>query len=1035
MPYNQRNVIENAMHHRAIVLLLTAALVVFGIYALMVMPKNEFPSFTIRQGVIVAAYPGATAAEVEQQVTKPLENFLWSFKEIKKDKTYSHSRDGFSYIYVTTGDIDSKDEFWSKMKIKLQAFKSSLPSGVLALMAVDDFGDTSAMLITLESDDKTYRELHQYVERLADRLRPIPELAGIRVSGEQQEQIAVYVNRERLAGYGLNAATLTGVLQGQGLQVMSGSVDDQRLVRPIRIATQTSSESDVASLIVYHDPTGSVVRLRDVATIRREYPDMDSYVKNNGRKCLVVSVEMQEGHNIVDFGNSVKRELQRFQETLPPSVHIFTITDQSQMVDASITDFLKELLTAIVSVIVVIMLLLPWRVASVAASTIPVTVFISMALFYLLGIELNTVTLAALILTLGMIVDNSIVIIDAYLEQIGQGRSRWHAASASAKEFVGAIFSATLAISITFVPMMFTLDGVFREFVKWFPMGVSVILGVSLLVALLVVPYLQYAFIRKGLPITHRQQGRRSLLDRMQAAYDALIARCFAHPWITLALGVAGVVVGGMLFALVPQKLMPRAERNQFAVEIYLPAGTAIERTAAVADSLRHDMAKDDRVVNITTFYGSGSPRFHTAYAPQMGGSNFAQFVVNTTGNRATDALLDLFAEKYADAFADAYVRIKQLDYSDAVSPVEIRLAGEDLATLQSLADETAAVMRSLPYLQLVRTSFDGTQPSLRVEMHQDEASRLGITKGLLSLNLATRFGNGLPMTTVWEGDYAVNVVLKDEHAGLQTAQDLENATVGGMVPGVSAPLRQVATVKPDFDITQITHYNGVRTALVTADCQRGVNLNAATDRTLAALKALKQKAADKGVTMTVGGQRLSDNETGPKIYSGLELAIVVIFIILLFHFRNVSLALLILASLLFSIPGAPVGMLIMGQDLSITGILGVISLMGIIVRNGIIMVDYAEELRTRQRLSAKQAALHAAQRRMRPIFLTSAAASMGCVPMVIANSPMWGPMGATVCFGTMVSMVFIVTMIPVGYWMIFRVKDKHRHNVKTFRR
>jgi len=629
-----------------------------------------------------------------------------------------------------------------------------------------------------------------------------------------------------------------------------------------------------------------------------------------------------------------------------------------------------------------------------------------------------------------MIVDNSIVIIDCYIEKIGQGMSRWHAASASASEFFGAILSATLAISLTFVPMVFTVTDMMKEFLKWFPVGMIIVLGVSLLVAVLIVPYMQYAFIRKGLDSNNGEKKRKSLLDRMQETYDWLIERCFRHPFITLGLGIAGVVIGGILFSIVPQKMMPGAERNQFAVEIFMPNGTAIDRTAAIADSLRNMMEKDDRIDNITTFYGSGSPRFHTAYAPQMGGTNFAQFIVNTKGNKQTVQLLDEMSERYEKMFPDAMIRFKQLDYSAANNPIEMRFQGNDLDTLYYFTEKAAAIMRQNPKLCMVRTDFSGTQPGLAVNINQEEANRLGISRPLFTLNLATRFGMGLPMTTVWEGDYPVSVVLKDADFGNQTPDDMKNATINGLLPGVSVPLRQVADVEPDFSYAQINHYNGLRTMAATADLRRGNNLTATTQEVAESMDSLRAEAEQKGVKMIVGGQTYEDNKTGPQIYSGLALAIVVILFILLFHFRNIKLTVLIMLSLMFSIPGAPVGMLIMGQDMSMTGTLGMISLMGIIVRNGIIMIDYAEELRTKQRLSAKQAALHAAKRRMRPIFLTSAAAAMGCIPMVISNSPMWGPMGVTVSFGTLISMMFIITIIPIGYWMIFRGKDKHRHNV-----
>ena len=1027
MSKRKRNIIESVMHYNSIMLLLMVVLIGFGVFALINMPKNEFPSFTIRQGVVAAVYPGATSAEVEEQVTKPLETFLWSFKEIKKDKTRSQTKDGIAYIFVELNDdVTNKDEFWSKFKIKLQQFKMSLPQGVLALIANDDFGDTSAMLITLESKTKSYRELHEYMNTLKDNLRTIPELANLRVSGEQGEEIGVYIDRDKLSDYGINSATLLANLSAQGMTMVSGKVDDGQTTRPIHLRSQMNTENDVANRIVYSDPRGNIIRLRDIATIRREYPHADKYVKNNGQKCIVLSVEMNEGSNIVQFGDKVKDILGRFEASLPQDVSIFTITDQSEVVNHSVMDFLKELLIAVSSVIVVIMLLLPMRVASVAASTIPITIFITLGLFYAFGLELNTVTLAALIAALGMIVDNSIVIIDSYVEKIDEGMSRWHAAIYSAKEFFSSIFSATLAISITFFPLLLTMKGMMKDFVKWFPLGISVVLGTSLLVAVLVVPWMQFTFIRKGLKKEDKGEGkqRRTFLDIMQSYYDRLIERCFAHPFITLGVGVLSVVVGAVLFASMPQKLMPRAERNQFAVEIYLPQGTSIERTAAVADSLRDMMQTDKRIRNISTFYGMSSPRFQTSYAPQLGGTNYAQFIVNTENDAATMALVDSFTTRYTDHFAEAQVRIKQLDYSDASSPVEIRFSGDDLNAIHQAVDSATRRMRAMPELLLVRNNFDGATAGLDVQIDDYEASRLGMSKSLLALNLATRFGDGVPLTTVWEADYPVKVMLKDSHAGQQTPEDLENATVSGLLPGVNVPLRQVAKVSPDWTYTSIHHRNGVRSMSVMADAKRGLNLNSVTDKVIDEVKKIE---LPQGVTMSVGGQREKDLETEPQIYSGLAISIIIIFAILLFHFKDIRMSLVIMLSLLFSLLGAATGVLIMGQEVGITGILGIISLMGIIVRNGIIMIDYAEELRVDHRLSAKRAALQAAQRRMRPIFLTSAAASMGVIPMVIANTPLWGPMGVVVCFGTIVSLLFIVTMIPIAYWMVFRWEDRKR--------
>lgn len=541
------------------------------------------------------------------------------------------------------------------------------------------------------------------------------------------------------------------------------------------------------------------------------------------------------------------------------------------------------------------MLLLPLRVALVAASTIPITIFISLGLLYCFNFELNTVTLAVLVLTLGMIVDNSIVIIDNYLEKIGEGMSRWHASIESTTHFFKSILSATLAISITFFPFLFTTTGMIHDFLLTFPWAITAVLGVSLLVATLLVPFLQFWFIRK--PMQHRQKSF-SVLDLLQRHYNRLIGFCFRWPKATVAAGLATAVAGIMLIGTLPQQMMPTADRNQFAVEIYLPSGAAFERTAKVADSLEHILRRDPRVVSVASFKGCSSPRLQNSYAPQIGGTNYAQFIVNTTGVDETIELLDEYTPRYHAAFPDALVRFKQLSYSEAVYPVEFRLSGNDWDSLRTDAGKLLAMMRAMPELTLAHSDNDEPLPTL--------------------------------------------------------------------------------------------------------------NLSA-------------------GTTVAPGGDVEDTNEKIPPILAGLGIAAVVILFVLIAHFKKVGPSLLLFASMLLCLFGTSLGVIIQGVDLGVTCFLGIVALMGIIVRNGIIMFDYAEELRAKEHMHVRDAIYQSARRRMRPIFLTSAAASMGVIPMILGNSGLWMPMGTVICYGTLITMVLLLTVLPVAYYICFRGSTKRR--------
>lgn len=1027
MDNKKRNIVEWAMHYRQIIILVTCCLVAFGVYSLPQMQKNEFPDFTIRQGIVIAAAPGNTVDEMVEQVTKPLEDYIFTYKEVKKEKTFSTTRDGLVFIQVELVDeLNNKDEFWSKFKHGIAAFKSQLPQNVLAVQVMDDFGDTSAMLLTMESKDKTYRELSDYMDNLKDRLRNVNSVGRLTVSGERKEQISIYLDPAKLTQYGLNEQMVASQLFAKGFVTTGGRIQTPDYILPVHVDKSYNTIYDVQQQIVYSDLDGNNIRLKDIARVVKEYPHADSYIKNNGTKCILLSIEMKKGKNIVKMGEDVNKVLEEFKKEIPSEVEMYLVTNQAQVVGDSVENFLHELVIAIVAVVVVVMLLLPMRVALVAASTIPITIFISLGLFYAFGIELNTVTLAALIVTLGMIVDNSIVIIDSYLEKIGEGMSRWHASIYSATHFFKSIFSATLAISITFFPFLIVIPGMIHDFLLSFPWSILLILGISLLVAMLLVPFMQFWFIRK--PVPHTKKGF-SFMDVLQRFYNKILDVCFAHPYITMCMGLGSIIVGVLLMGKLPQKLMPVADRNQFAIEIYLPTGTAVERTAVVADSLENVLRKDARVVSVTSFIGCSSPRFHTAYAPQIGGTNYSQLIVNTLGNEETVELLDEYSAKYTNAFPEARVRFKQISFSQAVYPVELRLSGQNLDSLKFVAGKYLALLRNMPEVELAQTNFSEPQTSMKVVLKEDEASRLGINNMQVETTLAMRYGNGVPLSNVWEGDYNIPITLKSEKADKADYSDLSDEMIPVMGGLGNVPLRQVAEVVPSVKDGQIVRRNGIYTITVMSDVRRDVNVTAFT-------ASLKKKLATiplpEGVTLAYGGDDEQDNENLPPIMSALAIAAFIIFFILLAHFKKISIALLIFLSMTLCLFGTAVGVLVQGVDFGMTCTLGIISLMGIIVRNGIIMIDYAEELRATEKLCVRDAIYHSAQRRMRPIFLTSAAASMGVIPMILGKSGLWMPMGTVICYGTLITMLFLLTVLPISYMLIFRGSTSKRAKMEA---
>ncbi len=1022
--------IETAMRYRQIMLLVMAILIIAGVYALLEMPKQEYPTFVIRQGVVIGVYPGASSDVVEEQLTKPLERYLLTFTEVNRKKTYSHSKDGIVFIFVELADeVKDKNIVWSKIKHSLTTFKSELPTGVLAVIANDNFGDVASLLIAMESEDKTYREMDGYLDVLESRLRRIPSVSNINRHGSLNEQITIYLDNDKLSAYGVGSNVLMMNLFTQGFTTGSGQIKNQQMNVPIHIADAYATEKEIEEQIVYSDPQGNIIRVKDIGHVVREYPEADSYITNNGKQCVLLSLEVKSGDNIVTFGKEVDKVLKSFQDELPESVSMYRIADQPQIVANSIDTFLRELLMAIMAVIVVTMLLLPLRVAAVAATSIPITIFISLAIMFFTGIPLNMVTLAALIIVLGMIVDNSVVIVDSYLDKLDHGMSRWYASIASAKEYLKSIFSATLAISITFFPFLITMTGTTYDFLEYFPWTVTITLGISLLVAMMVIPFLQYSLIREGLLATKRERAlkgkkeRKTILDYLQGGYNKLLAVVFDYPKTTIAVALASVAAGIILFNTLPQRMMPVVERNQFAVEIYLPQGSPLEQTAVVSDSMEHILRRDQRVKSVTAFVGASSPRFHLVYAPNMPSPGYAQFIVNTTSAKATEAMLAEYTDKYAFYFSDAYVKFKQLDFQAVDAPIEVRFAGDNMEDIKAQADKLVAYINTIDGCLRVRTNFEEMLPGARVEMNAVEAGRLGINKAMMAMYLSSNYG-GMAVSTLWEGDYPLSVVLKSEKKD-QGFNSIGDVNVSGMLPGVSVPLRQVADVKPEWTEGKIVRRNGIRTISVLADLKWNVNTKEVLAKVKEHMNAEIIPTLPAGVDVEYGGEEELDGEILPNMIKAMTISIFIIFLILVFHFGRLNMALLVFSSSMLTLFGAAFGVWVMGIDFSVTAMLGIISLVGIVVRNGIIMFDYADVLRYQKKMPIREAAFEAGKRRMRPIFLTSAAASMGVVPMIISKDLMWSPLGTVIFFGTLISMIFVVTVLPVAYWLIFRKADK----------
>jgi len=1018
------NFVKVSLKYRQVTFTILFLIFGFGIYSLVNMPRREDPKITVPAGLVVAYYPGADAAQVEDQVTKKLEEYLFQYEEVRKDKTYSVTTDGMVELHIWLQDnVKKPDIFWNKLRHQLMVIKAvDLPQGVRGPVVNSDFGDTESMIIAIGSDSASFAEMKEYASSLEDQLVQMPAISKLKRIGDQKEQITVSFRSEKMVQFDISIQQVVKILQSQNSINPSGEI---RLVEknvPLYTSGYYKTEHDVSDQIVGMSKTGAVVRLGEIATITREYADPDNKISVNGRKAILLAVQMHEGKNIVKAGRELEGKLKEFEERLPGTVKLTLLVNQPDIVGKNISQFLREFLLSLFSVILVVFLLLPLRIAAVAASAIPMTIAITFALLHTFGIELNQVSLASMISVLGIVVDDAIIIADNYVELLDRGHDRWSAAWHSATDLVIPVLTATITIIASFLPLVI-LPGTIGEFIRALPLTVTIALSSSFLVAMFLTPLLCYIFIKKGLrtPAETQSSQKAFFLDLLQRTYNRSIGWCMKHSGLTIAGSLVTIILAVLLFKTgIKQKFFPEAERDQFTVELWMPTGTSLEKTEKAILRIEDVLKDDERVKSYATFIGRSAPRFYYNYSPEMPEKNFAQLLINTTGTRATKSLFSDLSEKAGSLVPDGLPHVKLMQQGQPMNAhVEVRIAGDNIGRLKQIGSEVQEIIRKAPGSTMIKSDFKEDFYGLKIDL-KDEASRLGFSATAVSQLVFAGF-DGYAASTLYEGENQVDIVLRLDKKQRRNIDDLENVYIQSPVTGASVPLRQIAEIKPEWQTGRIMHRNGIRTLTIQSET---------TDNVLPSelVKAIKPGLAKlklpPGYRLYFGGEYANQQETFGYMLVALVISLLIIFIVLLFQFRNLKEVGLVMLTIPLSLFGAIFGLFVTGNDFGFMAFCGLISLSGIEVRNAIILIDHTNEL-LRKGMTIPKAALEAGKRRLRPIFLTAMAAAIGVLPMILSGSPLWSPLASVIAFGVAWSMLISTLSIPVLYTVTIKPEDK----------
>ncbi len=1012
------NPIKSSLSYPSVVLVLTVMMVAVGVYALMRMQRTEDPTVTIRTGLVIAQYPGATSEQVEKQVTKTVEKHIFKFPEVRKELTYSTSRPGLMIINVELEDyVKNSDLFWAKLRHEMiETAQTELPSGVRGPIVNSDFGDTVVLLLAVHGERYGYRELRDYVDTIQDRFRTVRDVGKMMRYGDQSEQIWITGSLARLSQYFTDPVRIMQALEQRNIIASAGRAETDASKVPMRTTGPFTTEDQIRNVMVDVSKTGEPVYIKDFAKVERRYQDPVFLVRFDGKPCVLLSVEMQKGKNVTELGDRLDQVMIHLRSLLPPDIKVDLIADQPTMVRERMSHLGREFMLAIGSVILVTIILLPFHVALIAAVAIPVTLCTTIGIMNAVGIPLHQVSIASLIVVLGIVVDDAIVIADNYVELLDHKVPIAEAAWRSATEVFVPVLTATVTIICSFLPLLI-LTGTAGEFIIALPLTVTIALSVSFIVACMLTPFLCRSFIKKGLHDPEGPAKKKSFnpLDRLQNVYGKAIVVFMRRKGVAMAVGVGAICAGAILFKMVPEQFFPSAERNQFVIDLWMRQGTRIEATDAAMGRIEKYLAGRPEVAHYASFVGQSAPRFYYNVNPQQPDGAYGQFIVNTRSVKTTPPLVADLRVELAAVVPEAMVIVKELKQGSVEeAPIEIRISGDDIATLKQIGTEVENMVRAVPFSLYVHRDYFNDSYMVDIDVNNELANRLGLTNGAVSRELSGAF-DGQPVGTFWEGDRAVTLLLRLDKNERSSFDSVRDAYMTSQLTHAIVPLRSIASVQPEWQTSRIVRRNGVRTLTVRSFVKKGFYASALLNTVTPKITALK---LPPGYRIYYGGEKFNQDDNMPQLLGALGISLVAIFLVLLIQFRNVSEPLVVMSSIPLALFGAAVGLKVTHNPFGFMAFIGLISVCGIVVRNAIILIDYIKE-KIAEGHSLEEAATEAGQRRLRPIFLTTMAAAVGVTPMILSRSALWSPLASVIAVGLIFSMFFTLLVVPVLYVVV----------------
>ena len=1014
------NITRLALENNRTTWVLIIALLFFGIASFDKMPKDYDPGFIIRTAQVVTYFPGASPQRVEELVTDKIEKVVQQIPEL--DFVSSTSKTGVSIVSVNIKEsYKNMRPIWDNLRRKIETVENDLPSDAQKPIVNDEFGDVFGVVIGLTAEGFSYREMEEVAEQVRDELLRLPEAAKVDIFGAQEQRVFIEFENAKLASMGISPGQLKDQLASRNIVNPGGSIyiDDETLA--LEPSGNFESVEDIANTIINISGSEQVILLSDIAKVYRDYVDPAKVkVRVGQEEGMTIAISMRHGGNNLLLGEQVRGAISYLETIYPIGVDFKLLSFLPQEVDDKVNDFVSNLVQAVLVVTIVMLFSLGLRTGLIVASLIPMSMVFGILVMSFFNISIDQISLAALIIALGMLVDNGIVMSENIMVQMERGKSAIDAAVDSAQELKIPLLVSSLTTGAAFLPI-FLAESATGEYTASLFKVVTITLLCSWLLAMTMIPMLCVYFTRVKSESANYDGG-------IYLVYKNILAALIKYRWATVAacLGMLFIALQGLQY--VPKLFFPPSDRDYFKVELELPIGTRLTTTEALvkdmeaflAQELKVNEQREKGVTEWVSYVGNGGPRFLLTHSPEPASSNYALMIVSTTSYKHIDEIMAKIEGYALQRHPDLLIKQRKIENGSPIAnPVEIRLSGSDMSVLMGLVDELKDKMRSTNGLKAISDDWGLPIKKLQIKINQTRARRAGVSSKDIASSLQTGL-SGLELTKYREGDELIPVTLRSIAGDRQDIGKLEAMVVYSQATGKSVPLKQVADIEVVWESAQILRRDRLKSVVVGAQIE-GITATEGFNEIVPWLEEQKRNWP-YGYDYALGGEAESSGKANQSIAEKMPIAVFIIVILLIGQFNSIRKSAIVLSTIPLGFIGVVAGLLVGQSFFGFMTLLGIISLAGIVINNAIVLLERIKIELDLTPDAPVQAVIFAAQQRMRPILLTTATTVLGLIPLYLGGGEMWEPMALSIMGGLLFSTILTLGVIPVLYALLYRL-------------